>query len=306
MIDQARTPWFTEFAERLGTSVDLASSVIAEVKLDDAQFKRLRASCLRYIHKCLDQHGTSADQSTLLKMAAAKLANRTPNGILLPKQEVEAEFNNLHRDVAEWLSSLGVDDLVDQAFCPITLRLVKGLPDPAEDSRPYASVKLHADVWAGEPTDSVNIHIPILGDLERTGVHFFVPPDNFEKDWLRPLKSYNEGIELEALVQKIPIQLRFGCAYFAAATALHKTIKSNGGERLILEFRFRRKGDKPNPEAVIDTDRGSNYINLYEWYQLGTTKYMHFEDTYADAKRQVFRNNPYSKTLYSVVNNLRP
>ena len=85
-----------------------------------------------------------------------------------------------------------------------------------------------------------------------------------------------------------------------------KTIKSNGGERLILEFRFRRKGDKPNPEAVIDTDRGSNYINLYEWYQLGTTKYMHFEDTYADAKRQVFRNNPYSKTLYSAVNNLRP
>jgi hypothetical protein len=197
---------------------------------------------------------------------------------------------------------LGVDDSIYSVSSPIIVRMVKGEPDSTVDNRPYASSKVHIDPWGGDPGDEVVVSIPVLGDIARTTVEYFQPPNELETDLVRTMTDYEEGQQLMGDTEQLPLEQRLGYAYFIDAIIPHRTVKRGGQVRITVEFRLRRQTteeEKAAVEAVCDSGRLSHFIEIADWHSLGTTKRMLFSDTNADAKLGIFVERPYNEFIYT-------
>ncbi|GEM_PF-5047188 len=303
----ARVQWFTELSNRLGVRLNPTLNLLAEVKVEEGHFQGMREATVRYLCACLGNPVNVTSGQALLEMAASKAANRTPNGVLLPKREFQMEFNHLHRVMAAWLRGAGADDLFYQICCPIVVRLVTGERNLEEESRPYSSTKFHSDIWTGEPSDFVGIRIPILGDIERTGIAYYHPPDDFEERHHHLLTDYHEGKELEARSVKYPGTMRLGHAYFVDGTLLHKTVKTGGAARVSIHIELRRPVpdvERREIERLCDIGRLSHYIDRDEWYQYGAVRFMRFKDTYAEALGGTLPKRSAEEPTYEVVASL--
>lgn len=302
-----RVRWFQQLAERGGVTLDPAFNLLLELKVADERVARIKRAVGRYIWACFGEAGDPPSEEAMverLNRDVDRLANRTPNGILMPKQEFSAEFNEVHRAVAEWYRSLRIDHLMDYIFCPVTVRVMKGVEDATVNARPYASTKLHVDLWSGDPADNVNMILPILGDLENTSVEFYHPPEDFEDRYLRVLTDYAEASELADRCARYPIRVKFGHAYFIDAVVLHKTIRGGGGVRVSIQCALRRplsEKDRQRVEALAKPGRTNHYVKPSEWFSYGVTKFMRFKDTQADALRGVFTDRPYDQPSFDIV-----
>ena len=301
---QSRTEWFTRFSERVGIVAPTPHELMTEVKIDDAQFKEIKDAVTRFIRAPLEgQEDLTSDQD-LLETARQQLANLTPNGIVVPKQEIEPEFNQVQSSVVSWVKSLGVDDMLGTAFCLVAVRLVSGTIGSNELSRGYSSLKLHSEVWNGEPLDMIGIHIPISGDLENTTVEFFQPPTDFEDKYFYLLDDYDQAKDLENDCQMYPAPLKFGHAYFVDVIVPHKTVKNNGGARSIVQVELRRltpSSDSNDAEVFCTPEHLSDYVGREDWYEYGTSKWLEFKDTYAAAKNGIFSKSRYGAPLFDLV-----
>jgi len=187
------------------------------------------------------------------------------------------------------------------------VRVVKGQSDAQADGRPYASAKMHVDLWGGDPADSVSIIIPVLGDIEHTTVEWFDPPEGFEEEYMRVTDSYDVSAELEGKCPRYPLTAQHGHAYFVDAVTLHKTVRHGGGTRVNIQFGIRRPlsdADRAWIEENFPEGRRSLYVNPAEWYPLGREKFMAFSDTNADAAKGIFRPHQDNERTYTVVNQL--
>lgn len=201
------------------------------------------------------------------------LPSITPNGSVVPKKESSLEFTMLHKSVVKIMRSLGIDDLIDLMHLPIVVRMVDGKPDPEKESRKYATTKLHTDVWNGEPPNALSIFLPVLGDIENTGVEFFEPNESLMKDWIKILPDYNAGAELLEHSIKYDFCWKKGYIYFVDPLLLHRTVKNAGGIRISIDFRLVPKEKLPSDEFSEDTGIRTNwkrnFISRDEWYKIG-------------------------------------
>lgn len=303
----ARVQWFTEFSKRLGVTLDPTLNLLIAPRVEDGCFHDMREALLSYIRACLGNPDNTLSEEALLEMAGNTLANRTPNGVLIAKREFDREFNHLHKVTAGWLHSLLPDELVYQICCPIVVRLVKGERNLDDEARPYSSTKLHSDIWTGEPSDFIGIRIPVLGDIERTTIAFYHPPDDFEERYHRSLTDYDEIRALEARSARYPLNLRPGYAYFVDGTMLHKTVKLGGTARVSIHIEFRRptaEMDRQEIERLCDPGRLKNYIDRDQWYQYGSTRFLRMKDTYEDAVRGIMPTRLPEEPPYEIVETL--
>lgn len=300
---QPRIQWFAQLAERTGIPLDPVLNLMAEVPISDSYFEQIRQVTERYIRACFGNRPGLPSSQALVDLAGQELANRTPNGILVPKREFQSEFNQFNSVMASWLRTLNIDDLIYKVCTPITIRLMKGESVPEEDERPFSSSKLHTDFWAGEPFDYFAIQIPILGDIDRTTIDWYHPPDDFEENYFYRMNDYSEGKALEGRCQKYP-SMRMGYAYFADGMALHQTVKKGGGARSTIQMMLRRTTsdqERHEAEAASHPGRLALDVALSEWYEYGTSKFMRFKDTYADAAKGVFIQRPFDEPTYELV-----
>lgn len=304
---QGRVQWFAELSQRLGTPQDPVFNLMTEVKIDEDRLRQMRDATIRYVCAPLANQGDLTSEQAVLEAAGNNLANRTPNGMLMPKQEFLMEFNQLHKVMADWFHSLGIDDLIYQIFCPIVVRLVMGQRNPQEESRPLSSTKLHADIWADLPLDVVAIQIPILGDTERTTIEFLHPPHDFEERYMRLLNDYDEAKEVERYCERNPVAMRLGYAYFYDGIVPHKTVKKQGGARVTVQLEFLKATtdvDRREIEKLRSPSRLALYVDGDEWYEYGSTKFLKFRDTYADAEKGIFPERSMFQREYEVVDSL--
>ncbi len=232
------------------------------------------------------------------------LANRTPNGALVPKMEFQDEYNEIHRAVASWLGSLNMTHLIKSIRCPIVVRAVSGAAAPDADARPYAASKMHVDLWGGDAPDSVSIIIPVFGDIERTTIEWFRPPIGFEEKYLRVMDSYDVAEELEGQCLQYPLTARMGSACFIDAIVMHRTVLHGGGARVNVQFDLRRPisdEDRQNIHPSFHAGRLGLHLDPKLWMSYGSTKFVQFSDTNADAKRGVFREHQDNQRTYHVV-----
>ncbi len=224
---------------------------------------------------------TELDDCTL-----AKIANRTPNGLLRPKQELEAAYGAVHAASAAWFKSLRIDSGVATAYCPVNVRLIGGNASEGPQ-RPYDSASWHTDIWNGDPGDYVGVNILMAGDVERTGIEFAKSLPLSDDHYIKQYADYRDAHFFVGNPTPYDTSGTIpGTAFISDATVLHRTARKGGGPRISLDFHVRRK--VPDPERIrlsahCPPGRLQGFIPYADWLKVGSTKALRFRETMADA-----------------------
>lgn len=256
--------------------------LLSEVKIDEGLFNRLSISLKNYLASALwsAKFTKSYDISDNILIEKHSdllcLPNRTPNGVIVPKKDIFLEYNIMQRCLSLIMKSLALDASISSIHLPVMTRLVDGRRDEVKDNRPYASTKPHSDIWSKNPPHLIMIFIPVLGDVEHTGIEFFEPDENEMIKWIKPLSDYSEGAHLLLFSQQYPLKLRKGFLYLTDAILIHNTVKKGGGIRVSIDFSIipakplSRDADFGAEEQDFSANLAkSNYVSLPEWYAVG-------------------------------------
>lgn len=292
---QDRVERLRKITERL--PVTRAFPLLYEVKIDEGAFSLISFFTKLYLAASLRAAGSASDltgppDSFLedYKEEILNLPNITPNGHVMPKRDNMLEFNLLHRTVAEMFAGLEIDQHIGSIFLPAMLRLVDGVRVEEKEKRPYASTKLHTDVWNGDPGRQIMIFLPALGDTERTGIEFYEPDEKAMQGWIRDLPDYNAGAHLISSAKRYDIKWQKGFIYFADQLLLHRTMKSGGGLRANIDFRImpQEEVQSDSKEGEIKDERVSwrNFTTLPQWYAVGEKTIFAPEETFQEAKER--------------------
>lgn len=201
----------------------------------------------------------------------------TPAGMIVPKRGSSLEFNAVVRAFAAVMASLNISDLIAAWALPPNVRF-KASHQGESVARPHATEKPHTDAWAGESSESVTIHIPILGDTSRNYLALYAPRDDIDPAWLAPRPDYATGTQeilwnYERLAYTIPTG---SIALLDAATIHASTLLPGAGFRVSLDARFILK--KAEMDTYIHHARVSEYFPDALLHGVGSTHYLHFPD----------------------------
>lgn len=196
------------------------------------------------------------------------LPNVTPNGLLLPKTNNLLAYNLVYKTVANIVKELVNHDKVERIHFPINVRLTNGELNPAKDNRPRSSMKLHSDIWAGEPSNSVMMLFPVFGDMTKNGVKVFEPGDDFCPDFVRAVNDFSEGEVLKKKAKEHDIFMKLGHVYFSDSFLLHQTVKSGSGLRMSVNFAY--TVENLDSDIEVSEERMKEYIPINDWFNIGT------------------------------------
>ncbi len=119
---------------------------------------------------------------------------------------------------------------------PCNVRIVAGSADAKADNRPYASSKIHTDVWFGEPLRSILFNLPLLGDPAAVAMDF-LEPDDFPLALRQVLADYSDGRDVAERALRLPMAFERGVVYISDSLSLHQTVRRGTGIRLSLDWR---------------------------------------------------------------------
>lgn len=249
--------------------------LIRTFALDDSEVEDLKLAALVYLWQCARIAGfrlrPPTDARWFFENACIlrSLPNVTPNGLVLSKRETIASYNFLHQTVAQIMGLYFNEREVAAIHAPINVRLVDGHPDPMIDSRPRSAVKIHSDIWAAEPSHSLAVFLPIVGDVEETSVEFMEPAE-FPPEFHRPLNDFALGAAAIPVARVYPFVFMKNHLITMDSLCLHRTIKSGARARLSLDFRVLYKHLLPS-DIYRDSPRLSNYVPPPIWYGVGNS-----------------------------------
>lgn len=245
--------------------------LMAGIRMPAGAFAELRNYVNMYLYDSLRKASARVELTSSMLAdypdAIRALPNITPNGLFLPKRHSLLSYSLMMGCVTSLIKSLGLNG-VGQLHYPINLRIVDGTPDPAVDSRPRASTKLHSDIWAGEFPDHVMVFIPLDGDMHSNGVELYEPGEDFFPAFVRPVADYAHGASLIDGATKYDEVMEAGSVYLLDSFLLHRTMKRKPGLRMVINFSARTERKVPS-DLAITTDRRDEYIDAADWYDLG-------------------------------------
>ena len=194
------------------------------------------------------------------------LLNRTPNGLVLPKQELINQYNKIHQNYAKILSNrIDFDKIIGLRF-PINIRMIDGtLPNA---NRPRSSTKPHTDCWAGEPTNTVMIHCPVLGDMRNNGMSLYEPHNNFLK-YITTQNDFDINKEFIDQCRKYDKQMSLGNCYLIDSYLLHQTNIGNANKRVVISTAILLK-DRVDSDVNFGNFREQEYLDKDIWKNIGT------------------------------------
>jgi hypothetical protein len=281
---------FGALAERF-TSGERKRLAIAQ-KLRAEQYAAVRSAMLTYISACLGQRSAMPEPEVLDGLLAQRdtLKNYRPDGLLVPKREQVLEFNLLHRAVAAAFRGFGIERHADVIDLPINVRVVYGKPATGRTSLPYASSKVHADVWAGVPVDAVVVVMPVLGDIDNITIECGEMAAEQELEAMRVLPDYLEGRMYKMIKPYDDVHMQHGSVYLCDARLLHQTVRrKRENVRVSIDFRFRMSDmeyrsmapDVRGPEAMDTT------VAYERWLGVGSQSMIVFDKSIETASENV-------------------
>jgi hypothetical protein len=218
------------------------SRLVKAISLPSNCLNRLQTAAAIYVWHSLSQAYPNRifNQSTKVleayEAAVLALPNKTPNGLLLPRRETFLSFNLIQQALAATMVSLKLDRSFEAFQAPCNVRIVSGTADAKADSRPYASSKIHTDVWYGEPLCSILFNLPLLGNAGAVAMEFF-EPKAFPSEFQTSLKDYEDGRKIAESAERLPMQFDIGTLYVSDSLSLHQTVRRESGIRLSLDWR---------------------------------------------------------------------
>lgn len=200
------------------------------------------------------------------------LPNRTPNGRLVIQEDQQHEFDHVQDCIGRIVEALHIEPHVTKIQCPAILRVQSGWQENSADSRPYATSKLHSDIWTGEPADCATLIIPVMGDLDKSGMDFFDPIFDSYSDFVKTYTDYRDTEKIARAGNRYPCELTPNHVYAFDSFCLHRTRKQGGGIRVSIDLRIVYK-DKLETDVERLAERLANYITMEEWQRvLRTTR----------------------------------
>jgi hypothetical protein len=248
--------------------------LVKVVQLSAPTFARLQGAAATYVWQSLSQayptreFVLSADVLEAYADLVVALPNRTPNGVLLPRRETFLAFNLVQQALVGTLIDLGIVPRFSACQMPCNVRIASGVRDAAAEQRPYASSKVHADLWYGEPLAAILMNVPLLGDAASVGLDFF-EVESFPPTLMRVLGDYEEGRALADGARRLPIEFAQGGLYVSDALALHQTTKRGPGIRLSLDFRCIARELLPGEDDGKPLHK--RYVDPALWKRSGST-----------------------------------
>jgi hypothetical protein len=225
--------------------------------------------CLsEYFQKEYDELQTIDDFVKSYEEDIKVLPNITPNGLVLSKVETSCSYNQILKTAGKIIGYLGIAGNIDSIHFPVNIRLRWGSPDDYTLSRPYASTKWHSDIWAGESSENIMIHIPIFGDFKNNGISIAESQDGFFPDFVRHLDDYDEGNVITENTNSRNMEMEIGKAYMLDSFLLHKTNYGNPSFRAILSFPVVPR-IKLASDIYHNPRRDENYLDVETWMQIG-------------------------------------
>jgi hypothetical protein len=210
------------------------SDFIAVVQIDKSVASRIENLSLEFLNECLAKARKTEEQpffnsSLNDSKFFDEMDNITLSGIIRDYQGSPAYANLLQTIYAE-IDPLIQSEQLSHIQKPFNLRVVR---NKNIQESPYATTKIHTDIWTGDPKASVKFILPILGDIQRIWCSFF------EYEGLVPLEKVDDYNFAKFDSKKIiPINNIFQKCNLIIfdAYALHQTILSGPGARLSVDF----------------------------------------------------------------------
>ncbi len=264
--------------------------LLLDQELSAERFAQIRLSMLAYLSAVLGSPRTLDEPQLCERLLShrGKLPNYTSGAMLAPKREHTLEFNMLHRSVAAAFGDYGIGDHIDGIDLPINVRMVYGQADPTRLKAPFASSKLHSDVWAGVPADAAVIVLPVLGDIDNIYVECMEMPRELERRSMRAMKDYDEGRDVPISVS-YEKGMKLGHLYIADGRLMHQTVRKRPeGVRVSIDFRF-RFNDLAYRAMVPPVEAGGpdsidSRIPYADWLRIGSDTLVVFEETMEQAR----------------------
>ena len=185
-------------------------------------------------------NGTFSQELSLLKFYDTKPpACVTPNGMIVPKRNTILEYNTVVRRFAYTMRQLCLSGLIESWHIPLNVRFKSSHLCAENMSRAHPTEHAHSDSWAGESSESVTVHIPILGDTECNYVQMFYPDNEFRDDWLGPRPSYANGHTLLGHYAAVNYTVPRGSVALMDFATLHASTRLPGcGPRVSIDTTF--------------------------------------------------------------------
>ena len=243
---------------------------IAKIKKE--LFGELIENVNKYIHSNLTNFysGEKFSQGKFLLKSQPKkirgLPNITPNGLILPKQSTCSDYNKVHASIVKIVREFKLNQHAESVHAPINIRLIDGNKNN-NDLRPHSSTKMHSDIWAGEPSNSVAIFIPIYGDKKNIDVKW-IEPLTFPEELIQPLSDFNEGRHIVTGGTQYNVDFSPGDIILVDPYLIHATNKVKDLLRLSIDLRFITRSVVGN-DLLAPGTRRVNYLTYEEWSDIG-------------------------------------
>lgn len=251
------------------------SRLVKGVSLSPDCFNRLQTAVAVYLWHSLSQAHPQRSFSLSLDILEKRadeftgLPNRTPNGLLLPRRETFLSFNMVQQALVAAMVDLNLPQFFEAFQSPCNIRIVSGQADAALDNRPYASSKVHTDVWYGEPLRSILFNLPLLGNPRAVAMDF-LEPKSFPASLQKPLDDYEEGREVAAGAERLSMGFDLGVLYVSDSLSLHQTVRRGSGIRLSLDWRALPR-ERLASEANDEIRSRAVYMPTEAFLEAGTT-----------------------------------
>lgn len=200
----------------------------------------------------------------------------TPAGMVVPKSTSWLEYNKVVRAFADIIEAMNISDLIETWHVPLNVRFKRSHPDENNVKRPHATEKPHSDSWAGESTESVTVHIPILGDTQGNFLKLFYPRD-FKEEWLGSHGDYEQGHVVLPNYDMVDYIIPRGRICLIDFATLHaSTTLPNCGPRVSIDTTFVLK--KRGMAERIHKNREHERMNPDLLRKIGETHLFYFRD----------------------------
>lgn len=202
----------------------------------------------------------------------------TPAGMIVPKRTSWLAFNAVVRVFSDIMQAMGFGDLIDSWHVPLNVRFKSSLLADTSAGRPHATEQPHSDSWAGESTESVTVHIPLMGDTGRNYLRMFYPDEDlFEEAWLGSRDDYRDGHDVLPHYRALDYVIPLGSVALIDFATLHATTRNPGsGARVSIDTTFTLK--KRDMSERIHPWREGERASDEVLRSIGTTRVFYFPD----------------------------
>jgi hypothetical protein len=203
------------------------------------------------------------------------LPNKTPNGLLNPKNETSKEFEQIQITVNKILNKLGLYKHITKLAIP-NIRYKSASEPESAKTRPYYTSKLHSDAWVGHIGDSVFL-IGLLGDIDNNTVEFN-EPFNVQDNYLDKADSFEEGNTRYEHLEYLGI-LTSGKLGIMDHACIHRTLtKENNKPRISMDFAVMIDSEYSLASSQDETQKRTTYYESDIINSVGTKVSYEFEE----------------------------